>query len=71
MLIAIRPGLPYNRNINIYKMFMYKAIYSEPNLKLACRSFLLFQRNYACYLRNEFHFSGVHGAMNRSGSRAK
>ena len=22
-------------------------------------------------LRNEFHFSGVHGAMNRSGSRAK
>ena len=23
------------------------------------------------YLRNEFHFSGVHGAMNRSGSRAK
>ena len=21
--------------------------------------------------RNEFHFSGVHGAMNRSGSRAK
>ena len=28
-----------------------------------------------CYrrveLRNEFHFSGVHGAMNRSGSRAK
>ena len=22
------------------------------------------------YLRNEFHFSGVHGAMNRSGSRA-
>ena len=27
---------------------------------------------YLCiYLRNEFHFSGVHGAMNRSGSRAK
>ena len=26
--------------------------------------------NYAnkVYLRNEFHFSGVHGAMNRSGS---
>ena len=23
------------------------------------------------HLRNEFHFSGVHGAMNRSGSRAK
>ena len=23
------------------------------------------------YLRNEFNFSGVHGAMNRSGSRAK
>ena len=23
------------------------------------------------YLRNEFRFSGVHGAMNRSGSRAK
>ena len=23
------------------------------------------------YLRNEFHFSGVHGAMNPSGSRAK
>ena len=23
------------------------------------------------YLRNDFHFSGVHGAMNRSGSRAK
>ena len=23
------------------------------------------------YLRNEFYFSGVHGAMNRSGSRAK
>ena len=22
-------------------------------------------------LRNEYHFSGVHGAMNRSGSRAK
>ena len=22
-------------------------------------------------LRNEFHFSGVHGAMKRSGSRAK
>ena len=22
-------------------------------------------------LRNEFHFSGFHGAMNRSGSRAK
>ena len=25
----------------------------------------------ALHLRNEFHFSGVHGAMNRSGSRAK
>ena len=23
------------------------------------------------HLRNEFYFSGVHGAMNRSGSRAK
>ena len=23
------------------------------------------------HLRNEFHFSGVHGIMNRSGSRAK
>ena len=23
------------------------------------------------YLRNEFHFSGVHGAINRSGSLAK
>ena len=23
------------------------------------------------YLRNEFHFSGVHGAMNRSGSKCK
>ena len=23
------------------------------------------------FLRNEFHFSGVRGAMNRSGSRAK
>ena len=23
------------------------------------------------HLRNEFHFSGVHGAMNRSGSLAK
>ena len=23
------------------------------------------------HLRNEFHFPGVHGAMNRSGSRAK
>ena len=23
------------------------------------------------FLRNEFHFSGVHGAVNRSGSRAK
>ena len=26
---------------------------------------------HCIYLRNEFHFSGVHGAMNRSGSRAK
>ena len=26
---------------------------------------------YKIHLRNEFHFSGVHGAMNRSGSRAK
>ena len=23
------------------------------------------------YFRNEFHFSGVHGAMNRNGSHAK
>ena len=27
--------------------------------------------NGSVHLRNEFHFSGVHGAMNRSGSRAK
>ena len=27
--------------------------------------------NKNIHLRNEFHFSGVHGAMNRSGSRAK
>ena len=26
---------------------------------------------FMIHLRNEFHFSGVHGAMNRSGSRAK
>ena len=27
--------------------------------------------NFYKHLRNEFHFSGVHGAMNRNGSRAK
>ena len=30
-----------------------------------------FQLSLNIYLRNEFHFSDVHGAMNRSGSRAK
>ena len=29
------------------------------------------RRKLVVYLRNEFIFSGVHGAMNRSGSRAK
>ena len=28
-------------------------------------------RHWLIYLRNEFNFSGVHGAMNRSGSLAK
>ena len=33
---------------------------------------LLLDQPISCYhLRNEFNFSGVHGAMNRSGSRAK
>ena len=30
-----------------------------------------YKKNSVFHLRNEFHFSGVHGAMNRSGSRAK
>ena len=51
---------------------------------IACTDFLIYgfgRFPYICYvsqgcmrrayLRNEFHFSGVHGAMNRSGSRAK
>ena len=33
--------------------------------------FLTCDFSFQVYLRNEFHFSGVHGAMNRSGSRAK
>ena len=31
----------------------------------------MLQDTLTIHLRNEFHFSGVHGPMNRSGSHAK
>ena len=36
-----------------------------------CFYFILSSEINVYQLRNEFQFSGVHGAMNRSGSRAK
>ena len=39
--------------------------------RLSIRYLINMKQSLYMYLRNEFHFSGVHGAMNRSGSRAK
>ena len=47
---------------------MVLVIGEENNLKEVQREN---EKNNLNHLRNEFHFSGVHGAMNRSGSRAK
>ena len=51
-------------------------IFPELELGVSCVNvFYVSNKFHARYrrveLRNEFHFSGVHGAMNRSGSRAK
>ena len=48
------------------KVFFFFFYFSGPDLygpAMGCQ--------HLEHLRNEFHFSGVHGAMNRSGSRAK
>ena len=45
------------QNVVLYETFLLRA------LKIKFLNVI--------HLRNEFHFSGVHGAMNRSGSRAK
>ena len=47
-------------------------LYSNIGVVRGIQFSLFLIQNIDCgYLRNEFHFSGVHGAMNRSGSRAK
>ena len=53
-------------------MFVYTPLLNMFHLLvlLAISMFVCLVANKV-YLRNEFHFSGVHGAMNRSGSRAK
>ena len=39
---------------------------NDDNRKVSIRMLIV-----GVYLRNEFHFSDVHGTMNHSGSRAK
>ena len=54
---------------NINKIYKGQSIYIWTNIEIFDATCILCLK--ISYLRNEFHFSGVHGAMNRSGSRAK
>ena len=59
--MAWRPSWSYELEV-LYALCFPLAMKASCILTLTC---------YYGYLRNEFNFSGVHGAMNRSGSRAK
>ena len=53
-------------------MVSFVLIKADPKVSMKINDFRSFFNSKSfCQLRNEFHFSGVHGAMNRSGSRAK
>ena len=58
-----------NRSISLF----VGQLYADKSLELRARDLLCFTTDLqtVIYLRNEFHFSGVHGALNRSGSHAK
>ena len=70
-----------NASVNISK-FTHASIHTHANTHARTHPeciqsvfrFLNVLNAFLCivfHLRNEFNFSGVHGAMNRSGSRAK
>ena len=63
--------LPYASCMDTEKIFILDKVLCERDTVYESVIEKLKLEGKFFHLRNEFHFSGVHGAMNRSGSRAK